>query len=613
MAVVRGLVAGVLVATSYAAEPPVPRYREGIEVVATRLDGEVERRVVVLTREDIARLPVRSVADLVAWISGAGVARRGAWGVQADAGLRGATFEQVAVLVNGVRVNDPQTGHFHLDLPYPLEAVERVTVLLGPGSAVHGPDAFGGVIDITVGAPAAAKGHLRLGEYALRKGSAAAPLGGGGWVAASRVTSRGFRPDTEFALSRAAVGWRGAVGGFDLFLDAAAEGKEFGAWAFYSRRFPNEQERTATAVTTLVARRRLKAAWLDLRSNARQHRDVFVLDRQRPDWYRNRHRTRGALLQATLAGGGGVVDWSAGAEVQRDLIVSSRLGSHDRSRSALFAEVGWRGGAWRCALQGRADRLAGLGWEAAPAVTLARRVGAGVTLAYHGGKSFRLPSFTDLYYTSPDTVGDPALAAERAWSDELILRATPGPWQLELAAFRRRARHLIDYLRDDAGIYRATNHAAVTTTGVEAAAVVRHVGPWETVRVSVSRLDSDLQVDPGRSRYAVTHPRLEASVAVSARLPLAVQLDAGVRYRTPQRQGGYAVVDLRLARPLAETVEVALEASNLSNRAYEEVPGVPMPPRWVSLLLTVREPSASRERAAGSGPPPHPASTEPRR
>jgi vitamin B12 transporter len=560
-----------------------PSLSDSIEVIATRLPQPVERRIVVLTREEIARLPVRSVADLVAWIAGAGVARRAAFGIQADAGLRGATFEQMAVLVNGVRVNDPQTGHFHLDVPYPLEAVKQVVVLLGPGSAVHGPDAFGGVVEITVDVPAAATARLAVGEHGLHDASAVLPLGGGAWLATSRTTSTGFRPDTEFAIARGLAGWCGSVAGFDWHVDLVADDKDFGAWAFYSQRFPNQREHTGTAVTTIAARRNLGWALLDLRAGGRQHRDVFILDRQRPEWYRNRHRSRGGSLQATITGQRDATSWSVGAELQREALSSSRLGQHRRERAALFAEGAWQRDGWGLALQARADHVGGLGWEVAPAVSVSRALGASATLAYHGARSFRLPSFTELYYVSPDTVGNPGLSAESAWSDELLLRIEPGPLRAEMALFRRRADHLIDYLRDDEGIFHAINHAASSTVGGEVAVSVSELGPFSVVRLAASRLESDLRADPLRSRYGLSHPRFEVTTTATVQLPLTTTLDLAWRYRAPQRRGGFALADLRLSRPVGSAIQLALEAINVLDRAFEEVPGVPMPRRWVSL------------------------------
>src|SRR5581483_2343882 len=126
------------------------RVREDVVVTAHAEDVPFEtlaRDVVVITREDIARLPGRSIADLLAYV-GVDVRSRGPWGVQSDFSLRGATFGQALVLVDGVRLNDTQSGHHNGDIPVPLDAIERIEILLGPGSSLYGADAFGGTINV---------------------------------------------------------------------------------------------------------------------------------------------------------------------------------------------------------------------------------------------------------------------------------------------------------------------------------------------------------------------------------------------------------------------------------------------------------------------------------
>src|SRR5690606_27325750 len=86
------------------------------------------------------------IPDLLQWALGVDLMPRSP--ALADVSLRGSSFEQVLVLVDGVRVSDAQTGHFDLDLAVPLDQVERIEILRGPGSSLHGADAMGGVINV---------------------------------------------------------------------------------------------------------------------------------------------------------------------------------------------------------------------------------------------------------------------------------------------------------------------------------------------------------------------------------------------------------------------------------------------------------------------------------
>jgi outer membrane cobalamin receptor len=110
--------------------------------------GSVTRTLTVITREEIAQLPVHTVADVLRLASSVDVRARGARGVQTDFAVRGAHFGQMLMLVDGVRLNDPQSGHHNGDVPVPLEAIERIEILHGPGSSLFGADAFGGTINV---------------------------------------------------------------------------------------------------------------------------------------------------------------------------------------------------------------------------------------------------------------------------------------------------------------------------------------------------------------------------------------------------------------------------------------------------------------------------------
>lgn len=576
---------GALLLAGAAAQ--APGVHETVTVTASRLPAEVaaSRSTETLTREEIARLPVDSVQELLAHMTGVSLARRGPLGAQADATLRGATFEQVAVLVDGVRVNDPQTGHFHLDLPVDLDAVERVEVTLGPGSAVHGPDAFGGTIAITTGAPAAVRVTVGGGQHGLWQARAALPLGGGAWLSVSRVRHDGYRRGTELDATRASLGWRGAAGGWVVRSSLGVESKELGAWGFYSMRFPDQWEETQTILGTYSASRSLGALGFSVRAGTRQHRDHFVLDRERPEWYRNRHRSRTTSLQAVLDGELAGVRWVAGAEGEVQGLRSTRLGDHERERLAFFAEGSRRVGKVLFGVQARADRMSSQGWEFSPGVGLEADLGRGITVGAHRARSFRLPSFTDLHYDSPATVGNPDLEPEHAFSDELLLRLPAGKTFVQVSVFRRDARSLIDYLRDDNGVYRAANHARVVTAGGEASVVLP---PWQVLgstRIWASWLSSRLDEDPARSRYALAHPRAEAGASTRVLLPVGVRADVAWRWRDPRRGSAYSLVDSRFSRELGHGLVVEVSVTNLFGTCYEEFDGIPMPRRWVSATL----------------------------
>jgi len=555
------------------------------EVVASRIAeqaAETGRREIVLTRSEIAALPVQTVQDVLAVLPGVGLTRRGTRGVQGDLNLRGSTFEQALVLVNGVRVNNPQTGHHSLDLFLPAAAIERVEVLYGAGSAVHGPDAFGGAVNIVTGAPATSV-WLRLGENDLKGGGFSLQLGNGFWVAAEREVHTGFRDNTEAEVNQLAAGWSWKKDRAVVDLTLAVGQRSFGAHAFYSARFPDQRESTAGELLTARALLPLNAvSTLGLRARVTTHRDDFILDRERPEWYRNRHRTDGGLLGVELRSVIGGWDWGFGVEGARDEISSSNLGEHRRERTAVFAELGRFTGPLTLAFQVRADRQEPWGTAETAAIGGSWAVADGWVLRGHWGRSIRVPSFTDLYYISPSRVGNPDLEPERGRSAELGLDRG----KFSLTIFERVADPIIDWLLDDDGVWRASNAGRVQTRGGEAAILVPEFGPLSWQRVGVVVLDSTIDVDPESSAYALAHPRLEAVWSGAAALGKAWRGGWTVRFRGPSSGGSWALVDLRLERELWKSLTAIAEASNLLDREITELHGVPLPGRWITVTFS---------------------------
>ncbi|MGM0668652.1 MAG: TonB-dependent receptor, partial [Gemmatimonadota bacterium] len=131
-----------------AQERPIPLDTLQVQVgsrASSRLPA-LTRSVQILDKGEIRALPVRTVSGLLEWATGVEVQSRSP--AQSDLSIRGAGFEQVVVLVNGVRMSDPQTGHFDLNLTVPLDQVERIEILRGPASALYGADAVGGVVNV---------------------------------------------------------------------------------------------------------------------------------------------------------------------------------------------------------------------------------------------------------------------------------------------------------------------------------------------------------------------------------------------------------------------------------------------------------------------------------
>jgi iron complex outermembrane receptor protein len=551
-------------------------------------------RVTVIGREEIARLPVSSVADAIALIAGADVRQRGPDGVQADLSLRGGTFEQTLVLVNGVKVSDPQTGHHALDLPFGLGDIERIEVLRGPGSRVWGPNAFTGAVNIVTRASAGRSlaAQAQGGAHGSAAGNVelAADAGGfAGRLGLSGSRSDGYRHNTDYEIGSASLGGVVPLGLLGLDVLAGHTEKDFGANGFYSDRYPNQREDTATTFVSLGEDFAGDTFIVSPRLSWRQHRDHYVLDFRTPSLYENRHRTDtlGAELQATLDAAAGVTTF--GAEWALERIDSSSLGDHDRSRAGLF-------GNHRLALGRRASLAAGAfasfhsdwGWEVWPGADVTVDLGAGARLLASVDKSYRVPTYTELYYTSPASVGNPDLVPEEAWTWEAGADWHRGGHRLSAAFFRREGTNLIDWVRADASQpWQVMNVAAVRTDGVElgwewlpqgsAAGAVLH-----RLRAGYAYLDTDRDTQGLASRYLLDYLRHQVVLELGHRL--GGRLSQSWRVSWEDRLNGeeYLLVDTRIRWPLTRG-ELFLDVTNLLDASYAFIPGVPQPGRWVTV------------------------------
>lgn len=535
----------------------------------------------------VAALPVReqallfvNVIDFLQLDSSLDVRRRAPGGVQTDLSIRGATFGQTLVLLNGRRMNDPQSGHHSLDIPAPLDAVQSVEVLRGAGSALYGSDAVGGVVNILTAPPESWQARLRLagGSFGTQQ-QMATVSGRVGAVAQSlsfsRDFSRGFMANRDFR-SLAASSHTLAESRFGrTSVDLGYADKPFGAQDFYGP-YPS-WERTKTWFAGL--NHAFPENW-ETSFSYRRHSDLFYLFRDNPQRYQNHHVADGihASLRRRDRWRNGLALFT-GAEAFTDRIESSNLGVHNRARGAAYAaldmralrrfslSLGLRSESYRGAFDQVSPTLAG-GWWA----------GSRLKLRASASRAYRLPTFTDLYYRDPANRGNASLRPETAWSYEAGADFRPaGSWRLQGTLFHRRDRDGIDYASTSAqGPWEARNITRLNFTGVEASASWR--GRAHVAEISYTGLRAVSSLPQGIfTKYVMNYP---VHSGVFSWIGTAGKLAARTRLGALERRARspYAVWDASLAWR-GRRVSPFVQATNLANTRYEEILRVPMPGR----------------------------------
>lgn len=561
--------------------------------------AESSASVVVLPVKDQA-LTLESPQDLLRQDSSVFLEERGAGGGQADLVLRGGTFEQALVLVNGFRVNDSQTAHHNLDLPIPLDALDSIEVLHGAGSTLHGEDALSGVADFLTAAPSATSLRLRAGDgsFGENEESLLGTLARKRWssrLTANRRFSTGFMADRDYRnMDASSESWVSSRLGISDLLFAASD-RSFGANRFYGPY--NSWERTKG---WFGSGRQELGSHTVAAFGYRRHADEFILLRNAPSVYENNHIDGSwqASLRRTLP----VKAFSVllfGLESDGDSIHSNNLGLHARNRGAGYVDLDLRPAKSRWNLSGglREELFSGgLQSELAPHLAGSLRLRDNLKMRASGGYGFRLPTYTDLYYSDPATVGNAKLKPESAWSGE-----GGADWDasnklsLSVTGFYNRQHDTIDYLRTPptakvpAPFWHATNLSGLRFAGVEAFAIW-NPGKDQSIQIAWTGLAGTQPALNGlQSEYALNYPVQNLRATWTAALPHSVIVTNSVAIVKPYQQSGnapwnpnpYPVWDASLMHD-AGKLRPYLRLGNLSNTGYQEINGVAMQGRSIT-------------------------------
>ena len=528
------------------------------------------------------RLLLNSFTDLLRLDSSLDLRARAPHGVQTDLSIRGSTFGQTLVLFDGLRLNDAQSGHHHMNLPFPLESLGAIEVLRGTGSTLYGADAVGGVVQFLPRRPEAPEFRIRgaLGNFGANQQRLSAAWAGKRLtqqLAASRDFSTGFIPNRDYRnLSLASSTWaQSKLGASSLVL--AHNDRPFGAEQFYGNFNSWERTKAWFAGGRQAIGEKTQAAF-----GYRRHTDLFVLYRDRPQVFTNRHASeswQGTLRRREQLRPG--ITLHFGGEGHGDSIVSNNLGRHNRARAAGYAafdarvlkrfslNAGLRDELWGSANHQWTPSLSGGYW-----------ISAQWKLRASISRAFRVPSYTDLYYQDPANRGTPDLRPERAWGTEAGVEYAPSEkLRVSTTVFQRRERDGIDYVRrTPADLWRAANIQQLHFTGLEAGL------RWRWFRQEFDFHYTGLRGTQASlagqfSKYVFNYP-VHSGVAgwQGAWRGWAGRVRLGAMERL--QRSPYAVFDVYATRASGRWRPFA-QITNLNAAVYQEIPGVATPGRGI--------------------------------
>ena len=532
-----------------------------------------------------------SVVDLLRQDPSLNLQARAPNGVQADLSLRGTTFEQSLILLNGLRINDPETGHLNLDIPIPLDAVTRLDILHGSGSTFYGSDAIGGAVNLLTEPPAPdltvvasfGGGSYSSIEQHLRASYTIGPLAE--QLTGSRDTSDGFIPDRNYSSNAlASETWLTTKPGTTDILLATSD-RPYGANQFYGP-YPS-WERTKGWFASIQQQLGPETA---ASFGYRRHTDLFVLFVDQPAIYENNHITtsyEGALRRAQTLRPNTTLSY--GLEADGDSIHSNSLGQHARNQGAGYANLNLGAlGRFSLSLGIRDEVLSGNGNVFSPSIAAAYPLTRTIRLRASAGHGFRLPTYVDLYYADPTTIGNPNLKPESSWSYEAGAEWTPTNSRVTLnaAAFRLQEKDAIDYAKTIlatptftfAEPWQAINIPHLDITGAEATVRLRLTNNQQ-LQFSYTAAHAGSPPPNILSEYAYNYAAQNALFLWTGTFR---QLTAHTQINVVQKtqHTAYPLWDVALSRNTGH-IRPYLRALNLSNTGYQEIPQVPLQGRTI--------------------------------
>lgn len=568
------------------------------------------RNIQVLTQKDLKKLPSSSINEVLRYVSGVDIRQRGPFGTQADIGIDGGSFDQTLVLINGVKLSDPQTGHHMLNIPIPLEAIERIEILRGPASRMYGINALTGAVNIVTKQVEhnSVFTHLYAGssfdkvEETDKDGiyyGTGIQVGGTFYnksnqhqLYASKEHSNGQRYNTGSDNERIYYQNNLVINSDNrIQMMAGYMNNKFGANGYYATPGDiNSEELVETFLSSISSQHQLNDHWyLNPRINYRYNDDDYRYFKDDLSKGRSHHYTHTLSAELNAYRQFKYGDLGLGVESRHEKINSSNIGDHSRNNLGFFTE--FRSTYFRkfiFNLGAYINYNSDYDWQVFPGLDISYLINDNWKISASSGTSQRIPTFTDLYLNQrPGNIGNPDLKSENAWQNEIGTSYTKGNLSIRAGYFYRDIDNFIDWMRESTDVpYQANNLGNNKTHGIFSNFLYNYqIAERKSLNFnfSYSYLKPSIVNNYKNSiiKYGIESLKHQAIGTISFHTGNWNFITAN-RWLQRTTNNSYFVSDARIAFQKSKYT-IYGDIQNIFDAQYIEVGAVPMPSRWATL------------------------------
>ena len=615
------------------------------------ISGKLYKKLKLIKLSPEQAAEIESLDDLLNLIAGVDIRVRGSKGVQSDLSIRGGNFDQVLILLNGVKVNNPQTGHHSLDLPVDVSMIDHIEILEGASGQHFGVNAYSGVINIITKNPEKEQAHsaLKIGQYGYLKtdfdlahtSGKIAVYNGFTYQRSTGYLTKDSINNTDFYSIKDFVHLRYNDAKHPVDLQAGYHQKDFGANSFYTSKYPWQFEKTHGYFASLSTHFGKKVTWQPVLFY-KLHYDEFQLFRESVYTYKNGyfihekdtaqyaphvyypghnyHKTQqiGGQLQGRFLSKFG--NTYLNVALRNEHIWSNKLGKALSKPILINDRVVYTKSDERTYIETQLNQSkkwarleAGFGFNLLYEKHYQWQINGGGYVSYRHrswihyinvSTASRLPTFTDLYYQGPANIGNPDLQPEQAVTYEAGTKFLNGQNNIGFNIFVRQSQNTIDWIKfHPADKWQPQNLTGLQTFGVEFNATHRFKkSVFKEVRLSYAYLNMTKDQNQSFiSKYALDYLKHKANLLVSHHFFFDSEMTWTAVYKNRNGQyldytnGQYRLFDykpywianMKWTKKINKT-GVGISIENIFNTTYNDLSYIKMPGRWLIFEIDYR-------------------------